>query len=70
MPMSPPQTTREALTLALYLGLTAPDEEHAASCGVLADGFAAHLDASTVEHCEADALEWLEREPLPSFAHA
>jgi len=68
MPMTTPQTKTEALTLALYLGLAAPDEEHAANCGVLAEGFAASLPPETVEACKHDALDWYDREPLPSFA--
>ena len=52
-----PQTQEQALTLALYLGLSAPDDRKAQIAAVLAEDLARGLDESTVELCKAAALE-------------
>jgi hypothetical protein len=55
-----PQTQEQALTRALYLGLTAPDDKKAQAAAMLAEEFAVGLDESTVETCKASALERFE----------
>ena len=51
------QRVAPALTLILYLGLTAPHDERARAARLLADDLAVGMDASTVEMCKASALE-------------
>ena len=50
------QTPEEALTLALSLALTAPNDLKAKECADMADSIAATLDAETVERCKQRAL--------------
>ena len=50
------QTPEEALTLALSLALTAPDDLKAKECSDIADSIAANLDAETIERCQQRAL--------------
>ena len=50
------QTPEEALTLALSLALTAPDNLKAKECSDIADSIATTLDAETVERCKQRAL--------------
>jgi hypothetical protein len=57
-----PETPEQALTLALYLRLTAPDDRKAPAAGIVADELSLGLDASTVELCKAVALERFEAE--------
>ena len=52
-----PRTREQALTLAYYIILVAPDDEKAQAARILAEEFAAGLDESTVEICKAAALE-------------
>ncbi len=61
MPKYPtPKTQEQALTLAVYLGLIAPDDERARASAMLAEELSAGLDKSTVEICRASALERFE----------
>ncbi len=55
-----PETQEQALTLALYLGLIAPDDGKAETAALLAEDLAAGLDAGTVEVCKAAASEQAE----------
>ena len=50
-----PQTTAEALTLALTLAITAPTDQQATDCVAMADSLAAQLSESEVEACKAAA---------------
>ena len=50
-----PQTTAEALTLALTLAITAPTDQQATDCVAMADSLAAQLSDSEVEACKAAA---------------
>ena len=50
------QTPEEALTLALCLAITAPDDLKAKECTEKANSIAATLDAETVERCKQRAL--------------
>lgn len=52
-----PETQEQALTLALYLCLCAPDDDKAKAAGMLADNLALGLDENTVETCKAAAME-------------
>ena len=52
---SAPQTPAEALTLALTLAITAPDDDKTAELIQLADQIASQLTASEVEACQAAA---------------
>lgn len=51
-----PRTPEEALTLALYLGLTAPDDARAEEAGRLADMLAVGVDTDTIERAKVAAL--------------
>tara|TARA_Y100001963_G_scaffold91279_1_gene125782 strand:+ start:2222 stop:2407 length:186 start_codon:yes stop_codon:yes gene_type:complete len=50
-----PNSPEEALTLALSLALTAPSNEKAKECSLMADSIAAFLDFETVERCKKRA---------------
>ena len=50
-------TVPEALTLALTLAVTAPDEDHAAECVRIAEQLAVGLTAAQVEACKTEALQ-------------
>jgi len=52
---SAPQTPAEALTLALTLAITAPDDDKTAELIQLADQIASQLTAPEVEACQAAA---------------
>ena len=52
-----PRTREQALTLAYYIILVAPDDEKAQAARILADEYGAGLDESIVEICRAAALE-------------
>ena len=52
---SAPQTPAEALTLALTLAITAPDDDKTAELIQLADQIASQLTPSEVEACQAAA---------------
>lgn len=53
-------TQSQALTEALYLALTAPDEYKSMQATHLAIEFAQCLNDSEVEQCKLDALNMLE----------
>ena len=53
-------TQSQALTEALYLALTAPDEYKAMKATHLAIEFAQRLNDAEVERCKLDALSMLE----------
>jgi hypothetical protein len=55
-----PTTQEQALAEALYLGLIAPGDEEAQAAAQLAEEIAEGLDVSTVELCQAFALERFE----------
>ena len=59
------KTTEEALTLALSLALTAPDESKIKECSDIADSIAATLDAKIIKRCKQRALTitkaWIDR---------
>jgi len=52
---SAPQTPAEALTLALTLAITAPDDDKTAELIQLADQIASQLTPSEVKACQAAA---------------
>ena len=54
--MSELKSPKEALTLALYLALSAPSEDKAQELGAMADSLAQGLSAEEVEACKAIAL--------------
>ena len=47
----------EAVTQALFLALTAPDEERSQKAAKLAEDLASYLSAVEIEAAKADALE-------------
>ena len=49
-----------ALTLALFLAVTAPDETRSAECSRIADQLARGMDPDQVEACKEHALDLLE----------
>lgn len=53
-------TQTQALTQALILALTAPDDEKATQAANLAESIASGLDFDQVEQCKTDALLILE----------
>lgn len=53
-------TQTQALTQALILALTAPDDARATRASDLAESIAQGLDSAQVEQCKADALLILE----------
>jgi hypothetical protein len=53
-------TQNQALTKALYLALTAPDDYKAMQATNLAIEFAQRLNDAEVEQCKLDALNMLE----------
>jgi hypothetical protein len=57
-----PTTVEQALAEALYLALIAPGDEEAQAAVILAEELARGLDESTVELCQAQALERFEAE--------
>ena len=50
------QSPKEALTLALYLSLIAPDKYKSKAAAAMADSLAQGLSAEEVEACKAIAL--------------
>ena len=50
-----PQTHTEALTQALTLAITAPNEEQAQACVAMADRLAASLTPEQIQACQAAA---------------
>jgi hypothetical protein len=52
-----PKTPEQALTLGLFLSLTAPTDELSQEIAVDVEHFAALLDPETIEMCKAAALE-------------
>jgi len=56
----PPKTREQALTLALFLALTASDDERARLATEQAERLAYGLSESKVELCKAKALEMSE----------
>ena len=50
------KSPKEALTLALYLALSAPSEDKAQELGAMADSLAQKLSAEEVEACKSIAL--------------
>ena len=57
-----PQNTKEALTLALKLAITAPTDDQVAEVVEIAESLAVEMDAATVDECKALALAELEIE--------
>lgn len=53
-------TQTQALTQALILAITAPDDDRATHAARLAESIAQGLDSDQVEQCKADALLILE----------
>ena len=53
-------TNSQALTQALILALTAPDDVRATQASNLAESIAQGLDFDQVEQCKADALAMIE----------
>lgn len=54
-PTKAPKTTAEALTMALFLAITAPTDEKAAQAIALADDVAADMTEHEVEACKLAA---------------
>jgi len=53
-------TNHEALTLALVLGITAPDEATSRAAVLLAEHIARGMDESEVTRCKAAAVRQIE----------
>jgi hypothetical protein len=53
-------TQTQALTQALILAITAPDDDKANQAANLAESIAQGLNSDQVEQCKLDALEYLE----------
>ena len=53
-------TQTQALTKALILAITAPDDDRADQAARLAESIAQGLNDAQVEQCKLDALEYLE----------
>jgi hypothetical protein len=56
-------TNAQALTQALVLALTAPDDSRATQAAQLAESIAQGLNAKQVEQCKLDALEMIGENP-------
>jgi hypothetical protein len=56
-------TQSQALTQALILALTAPDDARAIQASDLAESIAQGLNAKQVEQCKLDALEMIGENP-------
>jgi hypothetical protein len=56
-------TQTQALTKALILAITAPDDDRANQAARLAESIAQGLDADQVEQCKLDALEMIGENP-------
>ncbi len=56
-------TQTQALTQALVLALTAPDDDRATQAAKLAESIAQGLNADQVEQCKANALYILGENP-------
>jgi hypothetical protein len=56
-------TQTQALTKALILALTAPDDARAIQASDLAESIAQGLNAKQVEQCKLDALEMIGENP-------
>ena len=56
-------TQTQALTKALILALTAPDDAKAAKASDLAESIAQGLNSDQVEQCKLDALEMIGENP-------
>jgi thiamine monophosphate kinase len=56
-------TNAQALTQALVLALTAPDDLRANKAAELAESIAQGLNAKQVEQCKLDALEMIGENP-------
>jgi hypothetical protein len=54
--MPPPLTHKKALTLGLYLTITAPTEEKAALATEMCDGIASRLTPSEIAQCKRAAM--------------
>jgi len=56
-------TQTQALTQALILAITAPDDDRANQAARLAESIAQGLNADQVEQCKLDALEMIGENP-------
>jgi hypothetical protein len=56
-------TQTQALTKALILAITAPDDDRANQAARLAESIAQGLDYDQVEQCKLDALEMIGENP-------
>ena len=56
-------TQTQALTKALILAITAPDDDRANQAARLAESIAQGLNAKQVEQCKLDALEMIGENP-------
>ena len=56
-------TQTQALTKALILAITAPDDDRAHHASRLAESIAQGLDFDQVEQCKLDALEMIGENP-------
>lgn len=56
-------TQTQALTKALILAITAPDDDRATQAATLAESIAQGLDSAQVEQCKANALFILGENP-------
>jgi hypothetical protein len=56
-------TQTQALTKALILAITAPDDDRAHHASRLAESIAQGLNADQVEQCKLDALEMIGENP-------
>jgi hypothetical protein len=57
-------TQTQALTKALILALTAPDDSRATQAAELAESIAQGLNVDQVEQCKANALVYIRGKPL------
>ena len=56
-------TQTQALTQALILAITAPDDDRANQAARLAESIAQGLNSDQVEQCKLDALEMIGENP-------
>jgi len=55
--MKAPRNAKDAVTLALLLGLTAPTDAQAAAAAALAESLAANLSERDIKNCKRRALQ-------------
>ena len=67
--MKAPSNTQDAVTLALFLALTAPTDQKARKAAALAESLAVNLSERDIKNCKRRALRQADEafaKPLPS----